>query len=461
MSIHSSNGGKPKKRVIVLTDGEHYPAVTRDAIVELSSNYHVLAAVFIGGTEKIGSDADLARLGVPVVRGGNYLEAIQQAIQEYRADEVLDLSDEPVVGYRERFAIASVVLANGAVYTGADFRFSPPLAAASVSRPSISVIGTGKRIGKTAVGAFIARVLTEEFNPLVVTMGRGGPAQPELLLNTEVNITPEYLLSVSRQGRHASSDHFEDLLMSRVSTIGCRRCGGGMSGQTFFSNVHLGAQLSETIDADIVVFEGSGSSIPSVSTDARVLVIGAHQPVDYIRSYLGPYRVLTSDLVILTMCESPMADAAKIDEMYDAVRAIKPSCTVVKTVFRPRPIGDIQGKRVVITVTTPPAIVDVIKSHLESNYGCEVAGTSTRLSNRPLLREALSQFEAMKPDAVVTELKAAAVDVVTAWALERGIEVVYMDNEPIATEPGVDLAGEIVKLARSIKSLPKYKRTDS
>ncbi len=36
-----------------------------------------------------------------------------------------------------------------------------------------------------------------------------------------------------------------------------------------------------------------------------------------------------------------------------------------------------------------------------------------------------------------------------------------MDNEPIATEPGVDLAGEIVKLARSIKSLPKYKRTDS
>ena len=49
-------------KAVVLTDGEHYPAVTHDAIEELGAEYDILAAVFIGGTEKIGSDADLARL---------------------------------------------------------------------------------------------------------------------------------------------------------------------------------------------------------------------------------------------------------------------------------------------------------------------------------------------------------------------------------------------------------------
>ena len=443
-------------KAIVLTDGEHYPAVTHDAIEALGAEYDILAAVFIGGTEKIGSDADLARLGVPVVRGADYLEAIARAIQEYRPDEVVDLSDEPVVGYKERFAIASVVLANGAVYRGADFQFSPPIAAARVSRPSVSVIGTGKRIGKTAVGGFVARTLAKEYRPVVVTMGRGGPAEPELLSASEITITPEYLLSVSRQGRHASSDHFEDLLTSQVTTIGCRRCGGGMSGQTFVSNVDRGAALSEQIDADVVIFEGSGSSIPSVHTDARILVVGANQPLDYVRSYLGPYRVLISDLIILTMCESPIADQAKVDEMVGAIKAINPGCTVVKTIFRPVPIGDIRGKKIVLTLTAPQTMTDAISTHLEKTYGCEVRGISTHLSNRPLLREDLARFEEMKPDAVVSELKAAAVDVVTAWALGRGLEVVYIDNEPIPTEPGVKLEEEVLKIVRRIKGLPEH-----
>jgi len=443
-------------KAIVLTDGEHYPAVTHDAIEVLRAEYDILAAVFIGGTEKIGSDADLARLGVPVVRDADCLNAIARAINEYQPDVVIDLSDEPVVGYRERFAIASVVLANGAVYRGADFQFSPPVAAARVSRPSVSVIGTGKRIGKTAVGGLVARVLAREYRPVVVTMGRGGPAEPELLRASEIEITPEYLLSVSKQGRHASSDHFEDLLTSQVTTIGCRRCGGGMSGQTFVSNVDRGAALSEQIDADIVVFEGSGSSIPSVHTDARILVVGANQPVEYIRSYLGPYRVLTSDLIILTMCEPPIADQDKVDGMVDAIRKVNPGCTVVKTIFRPRPIGHITGKKIVLALTAPQAMTGAISTHLEKTYGCVVQGVSTHLSNRPLLREDLARFEQLKPDAVVSELKAAAVDVVTAWAVDKGFEVVYIDNEPISTEPGVSLEEEVLKVIARIKGLPEH-----
>ena len=440
------------KKAIVLTDGEHYPAVTRDAIEELKKDLGILAAVFIGGTEKIGSDDDLAVLGVPIVRDSDYLHAIGLAIDKYGPDEVVDLSDEPVVGYRERFKIASFVLSKGVAYRGADFQFTPPVAATRVSRPSISVIGTGKRIGKTAVGGFVARTLAKKYNPVVVTMGRGGPAEPELLRASEIEITPEYLLSVSKQGRHASSDHFEDLLTSRVTTIGCRRCGGGMSGQTFVSNVGRGAELSEEVDADVVIFEGSGSSIPSVYTDARILVIGAHQPVEYMRSYLGPYRILTSDLIVLTMCEPPMADQAKVDEMVEAINDINPGCTVVKTVFRPRPIGDIKGKRIALTLTAPAIMTDAISAYLEKTYDCEVVGASPYLSNRPLLRKDLARFEALRPDVIVSELKAAAVDVVTAWAVESGLDIVYIDNEPIPTDASVDMEKEVLQVVGKIKS---------
>jgi cyclic 2,3-diphosphoglycerate synthetase len=72
---------------------------------------------------------------------------------------------------------------------------------------------------------------------VVVAMGRGGPAEPEVIDGAAVALTVEDLLAWSRRGRHAASDHFEDAVLSRVVTVGCRRCGGGMAGEPFVSNV--------------------------------------------------------------------------------------------------------------------------------------------------------------------------------------------------------------------------------
>ncbi|MEW6228178.1 MAG: 2,3-diphosphoglycerate synthetase [Bacillota bacterium] len=442
-------------KVIVLVDGEHYPAVTRDAIQEIGRAHKVLGAVFLGGTEKIGSESDLSALGVPVIHTRDYLAGIRQAIQQFRPQEVVDLSDEPVLGYKERFAIANVVLAHGAAYSGADFRFNPPAQHVTVRKPSISVIGTGKRIGKTAIGGYVARTLAREFRLIVVTMGRGGPAEPEVICGGEFELTPEYLLSVSKQGRHASSDHFEDALTSRVTTVGCRRCGGGMSGQTYTSNVDRGAAISDSIDGDIVVFEGSGSSIPSVQTDARILVAGAHQPVDYIASYLGPYRVTTSNLVVLTMCEAQMVEDSQVERMVTVISELNPQAKVVRTIFRPRPLGNIASKRVAVCLTAPKRVASLVSEYLIRTFGCEVVGLTCNLANRPLLRDDLARFAQLRPDTVMTELKAAAVDVVTAWGLENGFEVVYMDNEPIPVNPQDRLDQEILALARACISKHK------
>ena len=48
--------------------------------------------------------------------------------------------------------------------------------------------------------------------------------------------------------------------------------------------------------------------IPPVRADATVCVASAAQPLEYVTGYLGTYRLLLSDLLVLTMCEAPFAD---------------------------------------------------------------------------------------------------------------------------------------------------------
>ena len=100
--------------------------------------------------------------GVPLVEGFD------------NAEVVVDLSDEPVLGPTERFRWAASALAAGLPYVGADFRFDPPVFE-PIDVPSIAVIGTGKRVGKTAVTAHLARLLARDREVVVVAMGRGGP----------------------------------------------------------------------------------------------------------------------------------------------------------------------------------------------------------------------------------------------------------------------------------------------
>jgi len=179
----------------------------------------------VGGTEKLREGGDY---GVPLVEGFD------------GADVVVDLSDEPVLGPAERFRWASRALAAGLPYVGPDFRFDPPRLE-PFELPSIAVIGTGKRVGKTAVTGHLARLLARDRDVVVVAMGRGGPAEPEVV---EAPPSIDDLVALARTGRHAASDHLETAALYGVTTIGCRRAGGGLAGAVFDSNVEQGARLA-------------------------------------------------------------------------------------------------------------------------------------------------------------------------------------------------------------------------
>ena len=428
-------------KTVALVDGEHYLPVTRAALAQLGEEmgYEVVAAVFIGGTEKIGQPEDLRQLDVPVILPESPILGIRRAIEEFGPDVVFDLSDEPVVGYRERMVMACEVLSSDVVYRGPDFEFTPPRFPRLCRKPSIAVIGTGKRIGKTAVAAFMARVLSGEetedertWLPCIVTMGRGGPAEPEVIRGDELEITPSYLIDMSAKGVHASSDHFEDAVMSRIPTIGCRRCGGGFSGKVFSSTVPQGVMIANDLPVNLVIFEGSGASFPDVATEETVVVVGANQPLDYIAGYMGPYRIRRASLAVITLCEAPSADLRKVEKLDRAIREINPTIEVAWTVFRPKPLIDVAQKRAIVATTAPEASQNIITKHLSAAYGCDVLFTSHSLSNRTRLKVELTHAVSKFPEAdiLITELKAASIDIAAKIAIDNGLEVVFMDNVP-------------------------------
>jgi len=429
-------------RALFLIDGEHYPPVVIDAMQSLQRSLDAegVAAAFLGGTEKIREGTDY---GVPLVEDKDPVSAVEKALADYEVDMVVDLSDEPVIGYKERMKIASLALYAGARYLGSDFELKPPDLRPVSTKPAMAVIGTGKRVGKTAISGYLARLLvTEGFDPGVVSMGRGGPQRPEVIEGHKMEVGSEYLLEALGRGAHAASDYYETAALSRVITVGCRRCGGGLAGEPFASNVLEGAEIANGLDTRVTLFDGSGAAMPPVQVERRVLVAGANQDPEYIVGYLGTYRLLLSDLLLLTMSEEPMADSKKVSSLVAAVRKVRPDLVVIPTVFRPRPVGKVEGLRVGYVSTAPPAVLDTLSRHLWEHYGCEVVAASGNLSDRKRLGADLEEMSGV--EAYLTEIKAAAVDVVTRRGAAEGKPVFYCDNDPVGE--GLDRA--LLGLAR-------------
>jgi cyclic 2,3-diphosphoglycerate synthase len=413
-------------RALALIDGEHYAPVVRDALREVP--HEVVGALIVGGTEKLKGDDDY---GVPLV------DDVDEALERFRPDVAVDLSDEPVLGPRERFRLASRLLARGVAYEGADFELRVP-EYEPFDLPSIAVIGTGKRLGKTAVTGYVARLLADEHDLVVVSMGRGGPAEPQV---AEMRPTVEDLLELSRSGAHAASDYLETAALAGVPTVGCRRCGGGMAGVPWTTNLSEGIRKALEREPELVLFDGSGAAIPPVATRSRILVASALQPAELVVGYLNAYRILVSDLVVLTMAEGESDHAA----LAEAIRDVK-DVPVVATVLRPRPVEPVEGRSVAFFTTADPSAADRLERHLVDEHGAAEVTVSCNLSRRDELRRDLEQTEA---DVYLVEIKAAAIDVVCEAADESGTDVVFADNDVVPLDGQPDLDEELRALAEA------------
>jgi cyclic 2,3-diphosphoglycerate synthetase len=199
--------------------------------------------------------------------------------------------------------------------------------------------------------------------------------------------------------------------------------------------VPAGAALAAERGPELVIFDGSGAAIPPVETDARVLVTSTRQAREVVTGYLNAYRILVSDLVIVT--------GALDEELVEAIREVK-ELAVVSVELRPRPIAPVLGRRVAYFTTAPADAHAAIERYLCEELGAEVVLVSGNLARRDALREDLAR--AGEAEVYLVEIKAAAIDVVAEAALERGVEVVFADNELVPV--GVlDLDSELIRLA--------------
>jgi cyclic 2,3-diphosphoglycerate synthetase len=427
-----------KKKALALIDGYHYLHTVRAALkhAEEGMGYSIVAAVLLGGAGKLGSADSLTELEIPVVaNSGDFADTVGEACRKFEPEAVLDLSGEPLLDLQTRMRIASAVLARGASYVGPDFQFAPPAQPDLPAAPTLAVLGAGKGVGKTAVCAFAASKLAASgIHPVIVTMGRGGPATP-LLLRGE--LTPEFLMAEVKQGRHAASDCYEEALLTGLPTIGCFRAGGGLAGSPFYTTVHKGAEIANSLECDIQIYEGSGNTAPPVRLDARLLVVGTSQPLPSPDEPFGPCPVSAADVIVVTGCEEPLATSGQVSQLVGTLRSLNPEAAIRTVVLRPQPLSDVKGKKVALAMTAPQGILETLISHIEQAHECEIVGVTRALSDRGRLKVEITSLLGApdKPEVLLTELKAASVQVALPAAAEAGVQVGFLRNVPKAVEP--------------------------
>jgi cyclic 2,3-diphosphoglycerate synthase len=382
---------------IVLVDGEHHPAAVRDALERLERE--IAGVVFCGGEEKLPPGPLEEHYGRSVEIGAE--EALRRLAGE--ASAVVDLADEPVLPASGKLRLAALALHLGLSYEAPGLRLDPPpYAPVSFGGPKLAVIGTGKRTGKTAVAGHWASLLRER-DPVVVCMGRGGPAEP---VAAEPGMSVDELVTVVEGGGHGASDYLEDAALAGVRTVGCRRVGGGLVGEPAESNVVEGAELAVSLDPGVLLFEGSGACIPPVEVDRTVCVVGAGAAEP-----LADYRLLRADLML-------------------AIEGAPAPPGALRFALRPQPAEEIPpGARVALFTTGAPEC-----------EGVDPIVASQNLARRAALASDLARAAEEGCDLYLTELKAAAIDTVAAEARRRGARVVFIRNRPVGLDGDLDSA---------------------
>ncbi|HVM15397.1 MAG TPA: hypothetical protein VM287_13855, partial [Egibacteraceae bacterium] len=191
-------------------------------------------------------------------------------------------------------------------------------------------------------------------------------------------------------------------------------------------------QLGVLVGGDLTVLEGSGAAIPPAHADATALVVAADEDPELLGGYLGAYRVLLADLTVVTMAEPPRSSPHQVEATSEVLRHISRQTPIVCTVFRPQPLGPVDGAKVFFATTASDAVSTSLAPYLQDRFGCEVVATSSHLADRQALTADLAA--AREFDVLLVELKAAAVDVAVRTAAARGARVVFCDNRPVAVD---------------------------
>jgi cyclic 2,3-diphosphoglycerate synthetase len=138
------------------------------------------------------------------------------------------------------------------------------------------------------------------------------------------------------------------------------------------------------------------------------------------------------------MVADPDDGSGSLSALRSHVRRIRgDDLPIIVTDFRPVPLDPVEGRSVFFATTAPGSIAARQAERLEAEHGCRVVGWSARLADRAGLAEDMD--EASEFEVLLTELKAAAVDVACDRAQRRGAAITFVDNRAVAVGGTTDV----------------------
>ena len=244
--------------VIALIDGEHHPPAVRDTLDRLHAARGVAGVVFCGGEEKVSAAAladPVAHYGRDVVTGSRRTRPRDGSRAHRGALGAAGAPAAPCSTWRTsrcstrtaRLRLAALALHLGLAYERRACGLTPPpYASVPFDGRTLAVIGTGKRSGKTAVAGHWAE-------PAPRGRRRAGDRvhgsrRAARRHRSRAPASGSRTCSrISDAGAHAASDYLEGAALAGVTTVGCRRVGGGLGGEPGESNMAEATRLAAGI----------------------------------------------------------------------------------------------------------------------------------------------------------------------------------------------------------------------
>jgi cyclic 2,3-diphosphoglycerate synthetase len=200
----------------------------------------------------------------------------------------------------------------------------------------------------------------------------------------------------------------------------------------------------------VILLEGSGASLPPLRAHRTICVTSAERAPREALSYLGPYRLLRSSLVALTGAEH--IGREELAELKGRLRECSRGATVIALALEPEPAEPVPpGARVALFTTAPAGREAVFRERL-AMQGVDVCLFSPNLARREALEHDLERADRERCDVFLTELKAAAIELVARRARERRVKLTFVRNRPVPLPGEPALEAELERLLEEARS---------
>jgi cyclic 2,3-diphosphoglycerate synthetase len=187
---------------------------------------------------------------------------------------------------------------------------------------------------------------------------------------------------------------------------------------------------------ELIIVEGSGACTPPIQADNTLLLTSTARPQDLL-SGLGLFRIGRADLILVQGNDLDEAQALS-DKAHDLAKLMGRDPQVIPIQLLPSPVVSVDGKRIAVFTTAPESVSGIITGALDEQ-GAEVALVSHNLADRIPLKHDLERAAKLGVDALVVEIKAAAIDAVAEFGSRTQTQIILLDNKPVSLDPRIDL----------------------